>query len=114
MFTIQALLPNLANDGQIVLFSTSLTSHPMAIQPGYLPYVMTKGAVEQMVRVLARDPSIGGPDRRITVNAIAPGATGTALFYQGKSDEMINRISGLVPQQRLGKPEEVSVLLRSY
>lgn len=80
----------------------------MAIQPGYLQYIMTKGAIEQMTRGLARDPSIGGPDRRITVNAIAPGATGTELFYQGKSEEMLNRISGLMPQQRIGKPEEVS------
>jgi 3-oxoacyl-[acyl-carrier protein] reductase len=108
LFTVQALLPNLANDGQIVLFSTSLTTHPMAIQPGYLQYIMSKGAIEQMVRGLARDPSIGGPDRRITVNAIAPGATGTELFFQGKSQEMLDRISGLMPQQRIGKPEEVS------
>lgn len=91
------------------MFSSSVTTHPMAIQPGYLQYAMTKGAVEQMVRVLARDPSIGGPERRITVNAIAPGATGTELFYEGKSAEMIARISSLMPQNRIGKPEEVSV-----
>lgn len=80
----------------------------MAITPGYLQYATTKGAVEQMVRVLARDPSIAGPDRRITVNAISPGATGTDLFLNGKSPEIIARISGLMPQNRIGKPEEIA------
>lgn len=68
---------------------------------------MAKAAVEQMVKTLQRDPSIGGPDRRIGINAVAPGATGTDLFYHGKSDEVLKRIASIMPSNRIGKPEEV-------
>jgi 3-oxoacyl-[acyl-carrier protein] reductase len=41
-------------------------------------------------------------------NAIAPGPTGTDLFYKGKSQELIDRIASTNPFGRLGKPEEIA------
>lgn len=61
-----------------------------------------------MVRVLQRDPSIGGPARRIGINCVAPGATATELFLQGKSDELVKRIGSLMPEGRIGQPDEVA------
>lgn len=64
----------------------------------------TKGAIEQMIRVLAKDL---GP-KEITVNAIAPGPTDTDLLRRGNSEPVPNAIKGLVPNGRLGTPEEMA------
>lgn len=108
LFTIQAALPHIVNDGRIVTFSTSVTVSPQALGPGYLQYTMCKAAIEQMVRVLQRDPTVGGPDRRIGINCVAPGATATDLFLNGKSDELIKKIGSLMPEGRIGQPDEVA------
>ena len=44
--------------------------------PTYSTYVATKGAVEQLTRVFAKE--VGG--RGITVNAVLPGPTNTELL----------------------------------
>jgi 3-oxoacyl-[acyl-carrier protein] reductase len=87
----------------ILLFSTSLTGFSQ-ITPNYLLYVTTKGAVEQMTRVLAKDLGRKG----IMVNAIAPGPTATALFLNGKSEELIKTMEGWNPFNRLGTPEDIA------
>jgi 3-oxoacyl-[acyl-carrier protein] reductase len=107
LFLTQALAPHIRPEGRILFFSTSLTTHPIAIGPGYLPYVATKGAVEQMTRVLARDPSLSGPDRRITINVVSPGPTETELFREGKSQALLDTIAGHHPSKRIGQPHEV-------
>ena len=88
---------------RVILLSTSLCALS-SIAPHYLLYVMTKGAIEQMVRVLAKDLGRKG----IRVNAVAPGPTGTDLFYKGKSDEVLKTIAGFSPINRLGEPEELA------
>ena len=57
-----------------------------------------------MTRVMAKDLARKG----INVNAIAPGPTGTELFYKGKSEQLINMIGGASPFKRLGEPEELA------
>lgn len=108
LFTIQAALPFINNDGRIIVFSTSLNATTLGVTPGYLQYCMSKAAIEQMVKVLQRDPSIGGPDRRIGINTVSPGATGTKLFLHGKSEEIIRRIGSSTPEGRIGNPDEVA------
>ncbi|KAK0527690.1 hypothetical protein OC842_004784 [Tilletia horrida] len=107
LFLVQALLPKLRADGRIIFFSTSLCANPVGILPFYLPYVAAKGALEQSLRVLARDPSITGPERRCTVNAIAPGPVNTELFTAGKSQELIARIAAGAPQNRIPEVDEI-------
>ena len=87
----------------VILTSTSLINLS-TITPNYLLYVSSKGAIEQMTRVLAKD--LG--KRGITVNAIAPGPTGTDLFYQGKSEELIKHLASTNPIGRLGTPEDIA------
>ncbi|KAL9035396.1 MAG: hypothetical protein Q9214_006601, partial [Letrouitia sp. 1 TL-2023] len=72
--------------------------------PNYLLYNTTKGAIEQMTRVMAKDLGRKG----IVVNAVAPGPTSTELFLKGKPEGMLKAIAGANPFQRLGKPEEVA------
>jgi hypothetical protein len=110
----QALGPHIRPDGRVLFFSTSLTSNPIAISPGYLPYVMCKGAVEQMARVLSRDPAFAASDRRITVNVVSPGPIETELFLAGKSQELLDRIASMHPSQRIGQPDEVRLTLARF
>lgn len=89
--------------GRIVFFSSSL-AHMSTVPPHYLVYAATKGAVEQLSRVLAKEL---GP-RGITVNTVGPGPIDTDMFRTGKTEEQIALFASHHPQKRLGKPEEVS------
>ncbi|MGQ9366922.1 SDR family oxidoreductase [Azospirillum sp. ST 5-10] len=75
--------------------------------PGYGIYNATKGAVEGMVRVAAKEL---GP-RGITVNAVAPGPIETELFLRGKSAADIERMAGMAPLERIGQPEDIAHLV---
>ena len=57
-----------------------------------------------MTRVMAKDLGRRG----ITVNAIAPGPTGTELFLKGKPEGVIKGIAAMNPFNRLGGPEEIA------
>jgi 3-oxoacyl-[acyl-carrier protein] reductase len=87
--------------GALINFSTSVTRLQ---QPGYGGYAATKGAVEAMTLILARE--LRGRD--VTVNAVAPGPTATPLFIEGKSEELIARIAAAPPLERLGTPEDIA------
>ncbi|MEU0136858.1 SDR family oxidoreductase [Streptomyces sp. NPDC006296] len=91
----------LRSGGAVVNFSTSVLG--LAI-PGYTGYAATKGAVEAMTLILARE--LRGRD--ITVNAVAPGPTATALFLDGKDEETIARMAAQPPLERLGAPEDIA------
>lgn len=103
LFTVQKAVPHIPDGGRILLFSSSLTVASM-ITPNYLLYTATKGAIEQMTRVLAKDLGRRG----ITVNTISPGPIGTDAYFVGKTEQMVQLQSNLAPAGRLGKPEEVA------
>ncbi|KAF2707996.1 NAD(P)-binding protein [Pleomassaria siparia CBS 279.74] len=102
-FLVQKALPHLAPSSSVILFSSSL-ANLSAITPNYLLYVHSKGAIEQMTRVLAKDLGRKG----ISVNCVAPGPTGTELFFKGKSDELVKTIASWNPHGRLGMPEDIA------
>lgn len=87
--------------GRIIAFSSSVLAKSF---PGYGPYIASKTGVEGLVRVLANE--LRG--RNITVNAVAPGPTGTDLFLDGKSAELIDELAHLAPLERLGRPEDAA------
>jgi 3-oxoacyl-[acyl-carrier protein] reductase len=87
--------------GAIVNLSSSVTR---LARPGYTAYAASKGAVEAITLTLARE--LRGRD--VTVNAVAPGPTATALFLDGKSDELIDRIAAEPPLERLGQPGDIA------
>ena len=91
----------LRTGGALVNFSTSVTRLQ---QPGYGAYAATKGAVEAMTLILARE--LRGRD--VTVNAVAPGPTATPLFLEGKTQQVIDQIAGLAPMERLGTPDDIA------
>ncbi|MFF3484056.1 SDR family oxidoreductase [Streptomyces sp. NPDC002701] len=87
--------------GAIINFSSSVLALAL---PGYTGYAATKGAVEAMTLILARE--LRGRD--ITVNAVAPGPTATALFLDGKDEETIARMAAQPPLERLGTPSDIA------
>lgn len=87
--------------GAIINFSSSVVKLAF---PGYTGYAATKGAVDAITLILARE--LRGRD--VTVNAVAPGPTATPLFLEGKSDEQIDEFRKLTPLERLGMPDDIA------
>ena len=98
--TMQAADSKLSDNGIIINFSSSTAK---LMFPTYALYSASKAAVEQMTRVFAKE--IG---RGISVNAIAPGATATDLFLNGKSQETINKIGAMNAFNRLAEPIDIA------
>lgn len=91
----------LRRGGAIINFSSSVVGLSF---PGYTAYAASKGAVEAMTLILARE--LRGRD--ITVNAVAPGPTATALFLDGKDEEAVAKLAAQPPLERLGRPEDMA------
>jgi len=107
LFMAQAAVKHFPpSGGRIIFLSSSVTGHS-GIGPNYLIYAMSKGAVEQMSRVLAKD--LGS--RSITVNTVSPGPVDTALYREGKSQQLLDLIAGMHPPKRIGQPEEVAPIV---
>jgi 3-oxoacyl-[acyl-carrier protein] reductase len=90
--------------GAIINFSSSVVGLAM---PTYSGYAATKGAVEALTLILARE--LRGRD--ITVNVVAPGPTATDLFLNGKDEATINRLAAQAPLERLGTPDDIATVV---
>ncbi|XP_072987635.1 NADPH-dependent aldehyde reductase-like protein, chloroplastic [Typha latifolia] len=90
--------------GRIITFSSSGVG---SLRPGYGAYAGSKGAVEVMTKILARELRGTG----ITANGVAPGPTATPMFYNGKSEEDVEGCIGEIPLERLGMPEDIAPLV---
>ena len=99
--TLREAAKRLREGGRIVNLSSSVVG---LYQPTYAAYAATKAGVEALTHVLSKE--LRG--RNITVNAIAPGPTATALFLDGKPQTVIDQLAKLVPLERLGQPEDIA------
>jgi NAD(P)-dependent dehydrogenase (short-subunit alcohol dehydrogenase family) len=92
----------LAGYGRMVFVSSvsGLLAHPH-----HAPYAATKGGLNQMLRVMAREWAPYG----VTVNGVAPGYIETDLT-KDYLDQGNNRqsLASLIPAERLGRPQEVA------
>jgi 3-oxoacyl-[acyl-carrier protein] reductase len=87
--------------GAIINFSTSVSKLQF---PGYSAYAASKGPVNAMTLILARE--MRGKD--VTVNAIAPGPTATDLFLDGKTDAEVDALRKVSPLERIGTPADIA------
>jgi 3-oxoacyl-[acyl-carrier protein] reductase len=94
---LQEAARRVRDGGRIIVTSTGGTQMLMTQTSLYLG---SKGAVEQFVRVLARE--IG--HRGVTVNAVSPGYTDTELLPE--RDRSVAAASS--PFNRIGQPEDVA------
>jgi 3-oxoacyl-[acyl-carrier protein] reductase len=91
----------LRSGGALINFSSSVVKIGLV---GYTGYAATKGAVDAITLILARE--LRGRD--ITVNAVAPGPTATPLFLDGKDEATVDHLAKMAPLERLGVPEDVA------
>ena len=99
--TMREAATQLADGGRVINLSSSATRLMM---PTYAAYCASKGAVEQLTRVFAKEM---GP-RNITVNTLSPGPVHTELFNKGKSAELIARIASMSAFNRIGEPQDIA------
>lgn len=99
-FTLQKLIPHLAEGASIILISSGVSVSGYA-QMG--AYAATKSAVD----AIARTAAIELADRKIRVNTVAPGLTDTPMNQQ-TPEEIKNAIAAAVPLKRIGEAEEIA------
>lgn len=90
-----------AAGGRIVNLCDAATARPM---PSYLAYGVSKGALETLTRVLAR---AFAPE--VNVVGIAPGVAEWPPDYD---EQTRTRLTGKIPLQRAGTPDDVAVAVR--
>jgi 3-oxoacyl-[acyl-carrier protein] reductase len=90
--------------GAVINFSSSVVELAF---PNFTAYAASKGAVEAMTLVLARE--LRG--REVTVNAVAPGPIMTPLMLEAEPQERIDELTHMSPLERLGTPQDVTELV---
>jgi 3-oxoacyl-[acyl-carrier protein] reductase len=87
--------------GRIVAISAGVTrTH----RPGSGVYAASKAALEELVRILAKE--VG--HRGITVNAVLPGAVRTDALLAGVPEEVRAATVADTPLRRLGEPDDIA------
>lgn len=99
-FACQLGAKTLGDGGRIINLSSNSTS---LMLPNYGLYDASKGAVEQITRVLSKEL---GP-RGITVNAVSPGPIYTPIWDE-RPEEFRKQLASLSSMNRFGTIEEVA------
>jgi len=102
--TLREAATRLSDNGSVINFSTSVNR---VMLPGYGTYVASKSAVEQLTRVFAKEVGARG----INVNSVSPGPTNTALFTNGKPQEVIDRLAAQSAFNRIGEPDDIAKVI---
>jgi NAD(P)-dependent dehydrogenase (short-subunit alcohol dehydrogenase family) len=99
----EALVPLVADGGRVINTSSGLSRFTGDF--GYSVYASTKGAIEVWTRYLAKQL---GP-RRITVNAIAPGATATDFGGGSMRDDndVRTQLGSVTAMGHIGEPDDI-------
>ncbi|MCF0040395.1 SDR family oxidoreductase [Dyadobacter fanqingshengii] len=100
-FTLQKLLPHLA-EGASVLFTSSSAAN--AANLGTSVYSATKGAINKIAHIAANE--LAG--RKIRVNIISPGAIATPGLDTVASTEAKEFLASVAALQRIGHPDEIA------
>lgn len=103
-YTLREAATKLANNGRVVNISSTVTR---LMLPKYGPYAATKGAVEQLTRIFARE--IG--EKGITANTVSPGPVDTELFRAGKTEEDIKRMTAMASLGRIGEIDDIAQIV---
>ncbi|HET7849021.1 MAG TPA: SDR family oxidoreductase [Pseudolabrys sp.] len=96
-FVFREAARRIQDGGRIIGISSNMT---LQGRPGAALYAASKAAVEQFVRMLAKEMGA----RNVTVNAVAPGPTDTSMVSQLSRDTAPNT----TPLGRLGRPDEIA------
>jgi 3-oxoacyl-[acyl-carrier protein] reductase len=97
----QQAVRRLREGGAFVGFTSSVVELSLET---YAAYAATKGGVEAMTMVMAKE--LRGRD--VTANTVGPGPTATPLFLDGKPQEVVDAMAKRPPLERLGQPEDIA------
>ena len=100
-FTLQKLLPHLADGASVIFTSSSAAS---AANLGTSIYSATKGALNKIAQIAANELAA----RKIRVNIISPGPIETPGLDSVASAEAKAFLAGVTALQRLGHPDEIA------
>lgn len=100
-FLTQAALPHL-EEGATIVNTTSVTAYRGS--PELIDYSSTRGAIVSFTRSLADSLK----DRKIRVNAVAPGPIWTPLIPASFDAEKVEQHGQKAPLGRVGQPNEVA------
>lgn len=101
----QAVARSMVETGGGSIIHMSSVNGVLAI-PNIASYNVSKGGINQLTRVMA----LALADRRIRVNAVAPGTIATELAAKAvlTSEEAKHKILSRTPMKRLGEPSEIA------
>lgn len=100
--TVQAAIAHLPSDGgRVINISSLAATHAL---PGMSVYTATKGALDAMTRVWARELAPKG----ITVNAVAPGPVDTDAMRENADDAARAYFLQRTPLGRIGVPDDIA------
>ncbi|MGH8763811.1 MAG: SDR family oxidoreductase [Nitrosospira sp.] len=100
-YALREAATRLADGGRVVSLSSTVTRMML---PNYGAYAASKGALEQLTRIFAKETG----ERGVTANIVSPGPVNTEMFTTGKSEETIKRMAGMSFLGRVGEPEDIA------
>lgn len=103
-YALREAAKRIADGGRVISLSSTVTR---LMLPNYGAYAASKGAVEQLTRVFAKEMG----ERGVTANIVSPGPVNTEMFISGKSKETIERMAAMSFQGRIGEPEDIARLV---
>ena len=103
-YALREASTRLSDGGRVVTVSSTVTR---MLLPKYGAYAASKGAIEQLTRVFAKEMG----ERGITANIVSPGPVNTELFTTGKTEQDIERISAMSVLNRVGETGEIAELV---
>jgi len=89
------------NEGDCIINTTSVTAYRSS--PNLIDYSSTKGAITSFTRSLATNLT----EKKIRVNAVAPGPVWTPLIVATFDEEKIKEFGSETAMKRAGQPSEV-------
>lgn len=100
-FTLQKLIPHLADGASVVV--TSSTNATASMLNGSV-YSATKGALNKIAQIAANELA----DRKIRVNIVSPGPTETPGLNGVITPEIKDYFETVIPLKRLAHPDEIA------
>jgi NAD(P)-dependent dehydrogenase (short-subunit alcohol dehydrogenase family) len=100
-FTLQKLIPHLANGSAVVFTSSTVAT---ATNLGASIYSATKGALNKIAQIAANELA----DKKIRVNIISPGPVQTPGLENAVPAEAKAYLAAATAVQRLGNPDEIA------